>query len=152
MSDVPSGLRKDLTDDFKVKRYSRELRIDLTTWVLRDFATDGKLEKYQQLLLDSTRNEIIDDCRKLEKYIQMANSIYMETETDYQERRKYIQIAIGFCNAIKVELQFIINMYHSCININKYMVSIKKVELELGALKGWRKSCQKTWNKIKGNL
>lgn len=154
MSDVPSGERGENPPQLRVKEYCIDLRTDLTEWVLRDFATDGKLEVYQKVLLESTRNEVIEDCRNLASQIEMANSIHMKTELDYANRRMHIQHAIGYCNRVKVELNFIVKMYHSLVNVNKYMTSIKKADKEISALKSWRHSCDTAWmkEKKKGNL
>ena len=117
-------------------------------YVMRDFACDGKLDKMQEFVLNDERDEILRDCRNISSCITMANCIYVTCISEYEERRKYQDLAIGYCMRIKQELQFIVDAFPRKININKYARSIKLADKEIVLIKAWRKSDKKLKEKL----
>lgn len=133
---------------FEVFTNAAALRKELTQYVMRDFAYDGKLEQMQQFILNDERTEILHDCRNMCSCITMANNIYVTCLEEYEERRKYQDLAIGYCARIKQELQFIVDAFPHKININKYAMSIKLADKEIVLIKAWRKADKKLKEKL----
>lgn len=133
---------------FEVFTNATALRKELTQYVMRDFAYEGKLEQMQQLVLNDERTEILHDCRNICSCITMANSIYVTCMEEYEERRKYQDLAIGYCARLKQELQFIVDTFPHKININKYAMSIKLADKEIVLIKAWRKADKKLKEKL----
>ena len=136
------------SSDFKVIAQAVEIRKEITTYVLRDFAVDGKLDYMEQWFLNDERAQIMHDIRQAAACLEMANSIYVTNIAEYQERRLYQDKAVGYYNRVKQELNFIAKTLHGKINVNKYLNSIEKIDAEIGLIGAWRKSD----NKIKQRL
>lgn len=134
--------------DFKVITMSFEIRRELTTYVLRDFAIDGKLDYMEQFFLDDERREILQDVRSASACLEMANSIYITCMREYEERRIWQEKALGYYNRLIQELRYVIYTLRGKINVNKYDAAIRMIYNEIGLIKAWRKSD----NKHKKNL
>lgn len=134
--------------EFKVVAQAVEVRREITTYVLRDFAVDGKLDYMEQWFLNDQRTEILHDIRAAAACIEMANSIYITNITEYEDRRLWQDRAIGYYNRAKQEIEFIAKMLKGKINVNKYMDSEKKINAEIGLISSWRKAD----NKIKARI
>lgn len=146
MSSVPKHKRKE--SSFQVFETAKKLRKELTTYILRDFAIDGKLSEMEYWILNDERTEIMHDVRNVCSCIEMANSIYVTCQTELEERRKYLDLAIGWCNRLKTELNYICDNFSSKVNMKKYGISSRMVDEEIGLLKGWRKSNKKIQNNL----
>ena len=146
MSSVPKYKRKE--SSFQVFETAKKLRKELTTYILRDFAIDGKLSEMEYWILNDERTEIMHDVRNVCSCIEMANSIYVTCQTELEERRKYQDLAIGWCNRLKTELNYICDNFSSKVNMKKYGISSRMVDEEIGLLKGWRKSNKKIQNNL----
>ena len=126
--------------DFKVVSFAIEVRREITTYVIRDFAVEGKLDYMEQWFLNDERTEILHDIRNAAACIEMANSIFITNIAEYEERRLWQDKAIGYYNRAKQELNFISKILKGKINVNKYMDSIKKIKKEIGLISAWRKA------------
>ena len=135
--------------DFKVVAQAVEIRRELTTYVLRDFAIDGKLDHMEQWFLNDERSAIMHDIRNAAAAIEMANSIFITNMAEYEERRLWQDRAIGYYNRVKQELQFITKTLQGKINVNKYLESDKKINKEIGLISSWRKADNKIKNRLK---
>lgn len=133
---------------FRVISLAIEIRKEITKYILYDFAHDGKLNFMNHLLLNDERFEILNDMREAVGNLEMANSIYVTTTAEYEERRLYQTKAIAYYNRLKQELNYIVDAFPGKINLNKYMSSIKLIDEEIGLIRAWRKSD----NKLKRNL
>ena len=129
--------------DFKVISYIFDIRKELTTYVLRDFAIDGKLDYMEEYFLNDERTEILHDIRGAASCLEMANSIMIMNESEYYERRNYQDRAIGYLNCLKQELNFVVETLGKKINVNKYLRSIEMIDEEIGLISRWRKSDNK---------
>lgn len=146
MSNVPKFKRKE--SSFQVFETAKKVRKELTTYVLRDFAIDGKLSEMEYWILNDERAEIMHDIRNACSCIEMANSIYVTCQSELEERRKYQNLAIGWCNRLKTELNYICDNFSSKVNMKKYGISSRMVDEEIGLLKAWRKSNKKIQKSI----
>lgn len=70
--------------------------------------------------------------------ITAANSIYPTNESEYYDRRNYQNHAIGNCEQLLQEMQYIISVIP--VDVNKFMPYTKMIVKEIQLLKGWRKS------------
>lgn len=70
MSSVPKYKRKE--SSFQVFETAKKLRKELTTYILRDFAIDGKLSEMEYWILNDERTEIMHDVRNVCSCIEMA--------------------------------------------------------------------------------
>ena len=134
--------------DFKVISKAFDIRKELTTYVLRDFAVDGKLDYMEQYFLNDERTEILHDARAAHAQLEMANSIYITCREEYEERRLYQDKAIGFYMRLIQELRYVVDTLRGKINVNKYDRAIQMIYAEIGLIKKWRQSD----NKIKKKL
>lgn len=108
---------------------------------LRNYATDMlhcvKVTNEYDWLVSYWRSEMRYLLRKLGTAIEIANSIYVETNEDINDKVKYINISIGLCNAVKDLLQEI--MYR----INKFDGNMAllgdMIKKEINLLKGVRR-------------
>lgn len=140
MSDVVKSKRKDNPIKVKVKDVSFDIRIELEDYIIQDFAISEKLKRWDKYIVSKARDKVFNDLEQIGTHIEIANSIHMKTSTDYEERRKHTQLAIGYCNSLVNELEYIITKYEHKINVNKYKTTIKLVKKEINHLKGWRAS------------
>lgn len=134
--------------DFKVITQAIEIRRELTTYVLRDFSITGKLDYMEEWFLNDERNEILHDARNAFSCLEMANSIYVTCRPEYEERRLNQNKAIGYYNRLKQELRYVIDTLPGKINVNKYMISVKMIDKEIGLIKQWRKADNKLKEKF----
>ena len=125
-----------------------EIRKELTTYVIRDFAINGRLDYMEEWLLNDERTEILHDARSAASCIEMANSIYITSIEEYNERRKYQNRAIGYYRCLKQELLYVVNCMPQKINLNKYMRSVALIDQEIGLIRNWRKSDNKLKKKL----
>lgn len=80
-------------------------------------------------------------------YIKMANSIYPQCMTEWEERRVAMDKAIGVCYAILTHYQRV--MLRLKIKDGKYVDDINVISKMINSLKAWRKSDNKLKEAIK---
>lgn len=134
--------------EFKVIAEAMNIRRELTTYVLRDFAVTGKLEYMEDFLLNDERTAILHYVRQAYSCLEMANSIFINCIEDYNERRSYQNKAIGYYNCVKQELRFVADYMPSKINLNKYVRCIQSIDGEIGLIKQWRRADNKIRKRI----
>jgi len=106
-----------------------------------------EVKKYPDWLIDSLRSETRNYTRNIGVEIEIANSIYIYKEVAkeaFAERRKHWDLAIGYCNALKDELNEIIECFKP--KPGAYEVLALLIDKEIALLKGVRKSDIKTFN------
>lgn len=138
MSNVYKAQRKP--SSFEVFDNAIKMRRYITEYVLTDFAIDGKLERMEKYFLNDERKELLNDIRMIVVCLTMANSIFINNKEEYEERRLWQDRAIGYCNRLNQELQYVISTLSSKINVNKYTLIEKDIKHELNLIKAWRKS------------
>lgn len=124
---------KDLTDSDK-KRYD---------------ARKAKFESFEEWFILEQRACILGCLRNIQEYVFMANSIYPNYMEELIERRIFQDKAIGQCNRLTQELQYIMETLP--VNINKFARFSNSIQREIKLLKGWRKSDNKFKKTIEKN-
>lgn len=145
-------LRKNLTElllrDFGIrskirkstaitKHMTEEDAITFQNLVDKDECTNI-IDEYPDWLIDKMRNNILNLCYLMIMNITAANSIYPTNESEYYDRRNYQNHAIGNCEQLLQEMQYIISII--LVDANKFMPYTKMIAKEIQLLKGWRKS------------
>jgi len=109
--------------------------------VEHDFYAEGMLAVKNKMFLDMRSRALEELTDKLVFYIKIANSIYPQCITEWEERRVAQGKAIGTCYAILTNMQRI--MMRLRIPDNKYTLDIQNVMRMINSLKAWRKSDNK---------
>lgn len=143
------GLKKKIrTTEILVKMYKIEpsdeqtLKAILTKYRM----DDSVIDEYPEWLIKDFRDTIITILRNMRMNIRMGNSIFVTTKAEYDERRNCWNRAIGSCQQLLEEMQFVIETLP--VDAEKYMRYVGMIEKEINLLKGVRKSD----NKILGRL
>ncbi len=157
-------LRKDITKllmrDFGVKTFHRNIHFvaDVHDFEKEDAEVVQQIfdkydldrcfvDEFPMWLLDKERIYFMDILRSLFKNIVKANSIYPVNMNEYYERRNYQNSAIGDCEDLLQEMQYILTIMP--VNAEKYMKYVEMIEKEIALLKGWRKSDNKIVARLK---
>lgn len=150
---------------------ARDLRTDVTNYLLKDFGT--KTKKYELTVANKNiededkeilkqlaikyqktnecfykysvpewfreveRTYVLNTLRNLISNICKANSLYPQSEEEYQIRRNYINEAISDCWYLYQEMDYIYKMFP--FNANILVPVLNKINREIELLKGWRK-------------
>ena len=114
--------------------------------VEHDFYAEGELARKNRVFLNIRGQSLERQTDNLLYYIKMANSIYPQCMTEYEERRVLIGKAVGTCYSILTNYQRV--MQRLRIPDGKYSIEIKNLMRMINSLKSWRKSD----NKIKDKL
>lgn len=95
-------------------------------------------EEYPEWLIVDMRNRLQQELRLLIRNIIQANSIYPVYMFEFEDRRRYQTAAIGNCEQILQEMQYI--MYVLDVNVNKFLPFVDMIDKEIALLKAWRRS------------
>lgn len=146
---------KDFNDSKKV----RNLEI-----VLKDVEDEDKekinkiLEEYDviktemcfpEYFIIEEKNIITKICREMCMDICMAQSIFPVTKSEFEYRRLCMDKAIGSCQMLFQEMQFIIDIIHP--DVEKYLRYVDPIEKEISLLKAWKKSDNRKYKNIFGD-
>ena len=107
------------------------------------------VDEYPEWLISDMRVRVMSEVRFLIRNIIQANTLYPTTMDEWTERRKYQSQAIGCCEQILQELQYILTVID--INVNKYLPYVDLIEKEIALLRAWRKSDNRLLKKIYAN-
>lgn len=143
------GLKKKIrTIEILVKMYKIEPSDKETLQsILTKYRMDSSvIDEYPEWLIKDFRDTIITTLRNLRMNIRMGNSIYVTTKAEFDERRNCWNRAIGSCQQLLEEMQFVIETLP--VDAEKYMRYVGMIEKEIKLLKGVRKAD----NKILGRL
>lgn len=105
------------------------------------------IDEYPKWLIVYFRENVLLILRDMIFYIVKTNSIYIDSELSYKERRHYQTLAICQCEILLQEFQFVIDVIN--VDVNKFMPYVELIEKEIALLKGWRKSDNKVIRKLK---
>ncbi len=105
------------------------------------------IDEYPDWLIDKMRSSIMDILRNLILNIRAANIIYPTSEAEFFERRIRQDRAIGNCEQLDEEMQYIISVIP--VDAQKYMRYTDMIEKEEALLRGWRKSDNKILTRIR---
>ena len=106
----------------------------------------GRYEAFIEWFIPDEQKSILDLCRNMIHEIFLANEIYPQHLCECDERRLHQDLAIGYCENLIQELQYVITTLH--VNIEKYETITKMIVHEQNLIKGWRKSDNKVRKKI----
>ena len=114
-----------------------------------DKAVAKNKERYEAFIewfIPDEQKSILNLCRNMIHEIFLANEIYPQHLCECDERRLHQDLAIGYCENLIQELQYVITTLH--VNIEKYETITKMIVHEQQLIKGWRKSDNKVRKKI----
>lgn len=141
---VVKSKRNKSGDEFEMILFQLVDGID--NLVEHDFYADGMLAVKNKMFLDMRSRALEELTDKLVFYIKIANSIYPQCISEWEERRVAQGKAIGTCYAILTNIQRI--MMRLRIPDNKYTLDIRNVMRMINSLKAWRKSDNKLKTKL----
>lgn len=105
-----------------------------------------RYEAFIEWFIPDEQKSILNLCRNMIHEIFLANEIYSQHLCECDERRLHQDLAIGYCENLIQELQYVITTLH--VNIEKYETITKMIVHEQNLIKGWRKSDNKVRKKI----
>jgi hypothetical protein len=131
---------------------ARQLREDLTNFLLRDFGVKDKvrkmktpenteltvIEEYPAWLIAEFRQNIMRILRNLMMNITAGNSIYPVNPEELQVRRQYQTGAIINCQQLIQELQYCADVLP--VELGKFLPYADRIDFEIKLLRGWRKA------------
>ena len=106
--------------------------------ILDKYQVSTIIDEYPEWLISNFRNIILHEVRMLVRDIIQANTIYPMSESEYYDRRRYQTAAIGCCEQIIQEMQYVIETVD--VDANKYLPYVDMLEHEIALIKAWRKS------------
>lgn len=110
--------------------------------LLEKYSIGGRIiEKYPSWFIDKERDFFNEKLKELIMNITMANSIYITNEREYEERRLCIDRAIGNCDQVLQEMQYLMRILP--VNVEKLMPYTGLLKQEIALLKGLRKTDNK---------
>lgn len=157
-------LRKEMTDlllrDFGIKDKQRS--VNKEPFILKMEKDDQEVmlalfqkyhvtelsEEYPMWLIERFRDGVLDILHDLIMNITAANTIYPVYESELYERRNFQNRAIGNCEQLLQEMQYVIVVIP--VKAQKYMRYVEMIDREIALLKGWRKSDNKIMKRIQG--
>lgn len=104
------------------------------------------IEEFPKWWIDKERESLMNICHDMIMNITQANTIYPMHESEFYDRRNYQNHAIGNCEQLLQEMQYIISVIP--VDVQKYMRYVDMIEKEIALLKGWRKSDNKILKRI----
>ena len=161
---------------FEVEHYAYKIRTVITDLALRKFGLKEYVEKpkpetyskwsqqqkdgydksvaknkeryeaFIEWFIPDEQKSILNLCRNMIHEIFLANEIYPQHLCECDERRLHQDLAIGYCENLIQELQYVITTLP--VNIEKYETITKMIVHEQNLIKGWRKSDNKVRKKI----
>lgn len=105
-----------------------------------------RYEAFIEWFIPDEQKSILNLCRNMIHEIFLANEIYPQHLCECDERRLHQDLAIGYCENLIQELQYVITTLY--VNIEKYETITKMIVHEQNLIKGWRKSDNKVRKKI----
>lgn len=105
-----------------------------------------KTNSFEEWFIVDQRQVVMDCLRSVQEHIFVANSIYPQYKEELVERRIHQDRAIGQCNRLLQELQYVIETLP--VNIDKYLRFADGIEKQIKLIKGWRKSDNKFMKKL----
>ena len=140
MSSVPKSKRRK--SKFEVIQVAYDFRLKLDEYIDHDFYIE-KIDEKDRIVLDNIRAFMMDEPRRLLNKLILANCIFITSIPEYDQRRLYQDEALGNCEKIIDEIQYIKKKFKGRVNGNKYSNLITLMEKEQSRRKGWRQSDKK---------
>ena len=130
---------------FEVAHLAFKIRTTLQQTILIDYGVmeNKQLDESTAQLLRESAPHLVDYAREISNCIQYANAIYGVDLAMMDERRKWQDHAIANCHCLLQECQYIIDVFHEYVNVNKYTQITELVHKEIELLRNWRRSDNK---------
>lgn len=93
-----------------------------------------RYEAFIEWFIPDEQKSILNLCRNMIHEIFLANEIYPQHLCECDERRLHQDLAIGYCENLIQELQYVITTLH--VNIEKYETITKMIVHEQNLIKG----------------
>ena len=148
------ALRQSVTDlvlhdfGYSESRYQKLIEFKLKQIKDEDKANGAKAEwqikdeSFRSFFIDQEAIAVLDLLRKISIEFNVANSIFpADTPSklfEYLIRRWHMNNAIGYCNALKVEIQYVIQTLP--VDINRYIPFAEAIDEQIKLFKGVRLS------------
>ena len=141
MSNLHASEVKPTRDDYFDKFI--DLRTKVYTYIDQDFGPSRKVnpdgaQNTSYWMIEKVRNRIDDTMADMLTCIVQARSIWITNLYDYNERRRYINKAIGDCQVAIQEIQFAIRTLG--VKPGKYLNLVDDFETQVSSLRNWRTS------------
>ncbi|MBR1677283.1 MAG: hypothetical protein IJ706_08250 [Clostridia bacterium] len=107
-----------------------------------------KTEAFNTWFIDKECDTVLSLLREIETNFTVGNSIHPVYYEEYLERRRYIDAAIGFCFALKQEMQYIIRTLP--VNMDKFKNYSLSIDEQIRLYRGVRKADNRFLKEIKG--
>lgn len=104
------------------------------------------VENYPAWFIEQERKFFDEKLRELVMNITMANAVYITSRREYDERRAMINAAIGNCDQLLQEMQYLIKILP--VNVEKLMPYTGLIKQEITLLKGLRKNDNKALKRL----
>lgn len=106
---------------------------------------DGRvLEDFPPWIIQKCKINLIDEINSLCRNLTHANSIYPQNEKELTQRRLYINVAIGCCESLISQIEFISDIFP--VNLNSLQMLCEEIKHEEVMLKSLRKTDIKRYN------
>lgn len=151
---------------FEAITYSIELHDMLIDFMQRNFGVkdldhfvrvryaygDDETENFAKYryLMTNFKNRIDLLASQLTNNIRAANSTYLTSMLEYEQRRSYQNNAIVNCEQIIKELQRIVEIFN--VDVNTYGRYVKAIDREIGLIKKWRQRDNRIKSYLQGNI
>lgn len=132
------GIRDKIRKSVAITKHMTEEDASTFQGIIDKYSCTNIIDEYPIWLIDKMRNNILDICHEMIMNITVANSIYPTYESEYYDRRNYQNHAVGNCEQLLQEMQYIISIIP--VDANKFMPYVNMITREIQLLKGWRKS------------
>ena len=159
-------LRKEVTDlmlldfGFSVEKYQKQIEHYRSACEHTDNADEitaryqKKCDSFNKWFIDKECDAVIEMLRNIEREFTLGNSIY-PTDTpaklsEFIERRKHIDNAIGWCYVLKQEINYIIRTLP--VDLNKYERFADSIDQQVKLYKGVRKADNRLLKTKKGEI
>lgn len=142
------GIRSKIRKSTAITKHMTEEDAAIFQNLVDKYECTNIIDEYPDWLIDKMRNNILNLCYLMIMNITAANSIYPTNESEYYDRRNYQNHAIGNCEQLLQEMQYIISIIP--VDANKFMPYAKMIVKEIQLLKGWRKSDNRILKSIRG--
>ena len=129
----------------KMSELDKMAFLDLTD----KYGITSVVDEYPEWLISDMRNRVLQETRFLVRNIIQANSIYPAYVREYMDRRRYQTMAIGNCEQLLQEMQYVISVLD--VDVNKYLPYVDMIEKEIALLRAWRKSDNRLLEHAKQN-
>lgn len=147
-------LRKEVTDlmlldfGFSVEKYEKQIDHYRASCEYTENAEEitaryqKKCDSFNKWFIDKECDAVLEILRNIEREFTLGNSIYPSDTpaklSEFIERRRHIDAAIGWCYVLKQEINYIIRTLP--VDLNKYERFADAIDRQVALYKGVRKA------------